>query len=176
MYLGETSKPLEDLQTLIGGYYAALSVHGLVEDVPSMAHFSTWLRLKTGWSMSCGWAYAIAEHSKPDTALAAFFSLVEQFRTLVPAVLSSARLSERNRPTGKRAVIGLDGRIARPDRVDVVQYAPEPIHFLRFHYATRIEDQHSLYTSDGSDATTLDHAKEWVCDELCVDRSSWQDR
>lgn len=62
MWLGETA-PLDDIQTLMHGYYAALLVHGIVEPFPAMSsHFSDWLRLETTWSMSCGWAAAIKDH------------------------------------------------------------------------------------------------------------------
>jgi len=173
MYLGDTSRPLEDLQCLVHGYTAALCVHGVVENVPSMAHFSTWLRHKTGWSTSRGWAHALANHAKQDSTLATFFSLVAEFRELVPTTLTAVLLSELNQPTGKRAKIGFDSRIPRPDKVDVVRYVPEPIHFLRFHYGPRLLDQHTLYTSEGSDSTTVEVAKEWVHDEFSVKPSDW---
>ena len=38
-------------------------------------------------------------------------------------------MKEQHQPSGERATIGYDGRIARPDRVDAVQYTPEPLHF-----------------------------------------------
>jgi len=176
MYLGATSKPLEDLQTLVHGYYSALSVHGLIENVPSMLHFSTWLYDRTRWSVSCGWAHAIASHSEHQSALGTFFSLISEFRTLRPTTLSFARLSERHQPTGVRTPIGFGGRVSRPDRVDVVQYAPEAIHFLRFHYGQRVVDQHPLYTSNGSHSTNLEFAKRWVHEEFSVQLSDWQDQ
>ena len=58
MYVTDGS--LRGLETLIYGYYAALHTHGRIEKVPQMTdHFSTWLSVETGWSMSCGWAHAI---------------------------------------------------------------------------------------------------------------------
>jgi len=176
MYLGETTRPLEDLQALVQGYTAALHVHGLVESVPSMVHFSTWLRHKTSWSTACGWAHAITTRAKLDSALATFFSLVAEFRTLVPTTLATVPLSERNQPTGKGAKIGFEGRLARPDQIDVLQYVPEPIHFLRFHHGPRLVDQHTLYTTSGSDSTTLSLAKDWVRDEFSVEPTDWQDQ
>jgi hypothetical protein len=174
MYLAETSTPLEELQTLVHGYTAALQVHGVVESVPAMVHFSTWLRHKTTWSTSCGWAHAIAGHTRQDSALATFFTFIAEFRTLVPTTLATVQLSERNQPTGKRAKIGFGGRISRPDQVDVIQYVPEPIHFLQFRHGQRLVDQHTLYSSQGSDSTTLDLAKEWVNDEFSVEPSDWR--
>jgi hypothetical protein len=175
MYLGETRKPLDDLEMLVHGYCTALYVHGLVEDNPSMKHFSTWLRFKTKWSTSCGWARAIAGQAEPDAELALFFSFVEKFRELRPRTLSTVELSAHHQPTGKARKIGFDGRTARPNRIDAIQYVPEPIHFLRFHYGARVVDQHTLCTTNGSDATTLIHAKEWVRDELSVPLPNWQD-
>jgi hypothetical protein len=176
MYLGETPRPLADLETLIHGYLAALSVHGLIEGVPSMVHFSTWLHHTTRWSTSCGWAHAITTHSEHDSALATFFSLIAEFRTLRPTTLSTVLLSEEHQPNGVRAKIGFDGKIARPDRVDVLQYEPSALHFLRFHYGQRVADQHLLYTSDGSHSTSLDFAKRWVFDEFSVQPSDWRDQ
>jgi len=175
MYLGETSKPLEDLQMLVHGYSTALHAHNLIEDGPSMDHFSTWLRFKTTWSTSCGWARAIATHSTSAAALASFFSFVDEFRRLIPFTLSTVALTDCHQPTGKRSKIGFDGRIPKPDRIDAVRYTPEPIHFLRFYYGPCVTNRHTLYTSDGSDATTLNHAKDWVRDEFCVDPGDWQD-
>jgi hypothetical protein len=175
MYLGETSRPLEDLQMLVHGYSAALHAHNLIEEGPSMDHFSTWLRFRTTWSTSCGWASAITTHTASTAGLASFFTFVDEFRRLLPLTLSTVALTDRHQPTGKRSKVGFDGRIQKPDRVDAVRYVPEPIYFLRFHYGPRLANQHTLYTSDGSDATTLDHAKEWVHDEFSVDPADWQD-
>jgi len=60
-------------------------------------------------------------------------------------------------------------------RERILQYTPEPIHFLRFHQGARVLNERTLYTSDGSDATTLKHAKEWVLDELSVNLGDWSD-
>lgn len=170
MYVDENS-PVRGLEALIHGYYTALSVHGIVESVPAMTnHFSTWLRRRTGWSLSRGWGAAIEENATRRDALATFFSYVDAYRRLVPVVVSTVTLGERHRPTGKRVKIGHDGLIDRPDAVDVVQYRPEPIHFLRFHYGTFVADQHTLYTSTGSDETTVADAQAWVEDELQVAR------
>ena len=172
MYVGDATA-VRDLESLVHGYYSALHVHGLVEPVPSMdRHFSTWLRIRRKWSLSCGWGLAIEEHSKPGQALINFFRLTDQYRRLAPVSVASARLGARHRPTGKRCRIGVDGRIARPTKIDVIQYQPEPIHFLRFHYGRRIEDQPTLF-ENGCDKTSLNDAKTWVQDEFRVNASEW---
>jgi hypothetical protein len=99
---------------------------------------------------------------------------VDDYRRLVPTVIATVTLDGRHSPTGKRAKIGHDGRIDRPDAVTVIQYRPEPILFLRFHYGDGVVDQRTLYRSDGADDTTLVDAQEWVEAELQVARSEWK--
>src|SRR5262245_35937231 len=133
MYLRDGCS-LRDLETLLGGYYAGLGMHGIVEDVPQMSvHFRSWLYYRTGWSCNCGWAFAIEQHHCPkdaDKALATFFRLVDEYRQLRPVVLCTVRLARRHHPTGKRVRFGFDGLMDKPRRVDVVRYRPEPLHFL----------------------------------------------
>src|SRR5437879_1940778 len=72
---------LRDLESLVWGYYSALSMHGIVEEVPAMnRHFLSWLHYRTGWSCcSCGWAHALGSlHPAHDAALAAFFRFVDE--------------------------------------------------------------------------------------------------
>jgi hypothetical protein len=57
--------------------------------------------------------------------------------------------------------------------VEVIQYQPDPIHFLRFHYSNTVMDQHTLYKSNGSDETSLLDAHEWVEEEFQVTRHQW---
>jgi hypothetical protein len=62
----------------------------------------------------------------------------------------------------------------KPCRVDVIRYRPEPLHFLRFHYPDRVEDDDILKTGTGDYATTVRFAKEWVRDELQVEFRVWR--
>ena len=62
----------------------------------------------------------------------------------------------------------------KPNRVDIIRYCPEPLHFLRFHYRDRVTDQWLLMTATGEYATTVRHAKQWVCDELQVEYGAWK--
>ena len=174
MYLRGGS--LLDLESKVYGYYAGLASHGIVEPVPAMDHhFASWLYHRTRWSMSCGWGAGIADrHKRPERAVAAFFRLVDGYRRLRPTVVCTVRLRARHNPTGKRVVVGLDGRLAKPRRVDVVRYRPAPLHFLRLHYPTGVQDQPLLMTGSGSFVTTVRYAKRWVQDELQVEPSAWE--
>ena len=162
---------LAELQTLLHGYNAALHTHGVVEDVPSMGrHFRDWLYRRTGWSCSCGWAYAITmRHTDRDEALAVFFGLVDAYRLLRPTRLCTVELGPDHGPTGRRVVSGMDGRMEQPRRLDVIRYLPEPLHFLRFHYEGRVEDGNLLMTGVMDFETDLDDAKRGVLDELQVE-------
>jgi hypothetical protein len=174
MYLGRS--PLHDLETLLGGYYGSLRVHGIVEPVPRMdRHFLFWLHHRLGWSCCQGWATAIEQrHREPDQAFAAFFALVDKYRELRPTGLCTVSLGAGHNPTGKRVYYGFDGRMDKPRRVEVMRYCPEPLHFLRFHYPDRIEDADLLMTHTGDYATTVRVAQEWVRDELQVELTAWQ--
>jgi hypothetical protein len=172
MYIGAGT--LRDVESLVYGYYAGLHTHGLAEHVPEMAnHFSTWLYSETGWSTSCGWASAIISNAGARPPLDLFFELVDRYRTLRPVTLRSAKLSRRNAPTGKRVTVGLDGRIERPTRVDIVRYAPTRMHFLRFTYGSRKANDWILMTGDGSHETSLRFAKQWMADELQTRDEDW---
>ena len=173
MYLRDGS--LRELETLVYGYYAGLSTHGLIELVPEMmSHFSTWLYRETEWSTSCGWAAAIVSNVNDASPLDAFFDFVHRYRRLRPVTLRSARLKRSNQPTGKRVVIGMNGRIERPLRVDIVRYAPTRLHFLRLIYRGRKVNDHILMTGDGSFDTSLRFAKIWMANEFQTSDADWR--
>jgi hypothetical protein len=170
-------RSLLDLEAQIYGYYAALKNHRVVESGPSMTHhFLVWGYFRKHWSTCAfGWARAIESRiSSLDEQLRKFFALVDEYRQLRPTPLCSVRLKRHHVPTGKRVVIGLGGRMEKPCRVEIFRYKPEPLHFLRFHYGNRIEDDWLLMKSDGTNNTTLGDAKRWVRDELQVKRDEWQ--
>jgi hypothetical protein len=173
MYLGDSG--LRGLETLIWGYYSALGVHHLDEGVPQMTrHFSSWLRFRKRWSLSQGWARAIEEHAKErELPLENFFQLVEEYRKLRPKVLCQAVLRPQHSPTGKRSVIGLDDRVEPPVKIDVVQYHPEPLHFLRFHYPEGPENQDILMTASGKVTTMVEDARRWAEDEFQLSAADW---
>jgi hypothetical protein len=167
---------LTALEDLVWGYHACLEVHGIVEPVASMGrHFLYWLYCRTNWSCSAGWALAISQHyPQPDEAFATFFTFVDEYRKLRPAILCTVALGAEHNPTGKRCRYGVDGLMDKPDRVDVVCYLPEPLHFLRFHYGDQLKDGEILMTREGKYNTDLQYAKEWVRDELQVSFAAWK--
>ena len=85
-----------------------------------------------GWSMSCGWAHAMREHVHEGEQLARFFAFIDEYRQLRPVVLCRVTLNERHQPTGKRTCVGSGLLTPPPLKMEIVQYAPEPLHFLRF--------------------------------------------
>ena len=168
---------LRDLESTLHGYCAALSHHSIDEGVPHMLHFAEWLRRETGWSMSCGWSAAFDEHVPHDEHTRRLFGFMARFKTLRPATVASVDLEDRHQPTGKRVVIGFDGRVERPDRIEIVRYQPEPLHYMRFSYPTHTEVARILMVNrpNGTlDAETdLDDAKGWVAAEFQVEAQDW---
>jgi hypothetical protein len=174
MFMRDNS--LRELDLLIRGYCLGVWVHGKVEPVPSMElHFGDWLYCRTGWSTCKGWAYAISsQYPDRDAALSQFFAFVDEYRKLRPTPLWRAELGAENEPTGKRIRFGDDRRIEKPDRVDIVQYVPEPYFFLRFRYGRRAEDQHLLMNGKGEHAVSVGYAKTWARDEFRVKATAWE--
>jgi hypothetical protein len=168
---------LRDLESEIWGYNFALRNHCIVEPVPKMClHFLHWLYCRTGWSMDCGFALAIErEISDYKEQLNTFFSLVDEYRKLKPTILCTVRLGKQHQPTGKRVVIGYDGRMEKPKRVDIVRYVPEPLYFLRFHNRDEIIDGDLLINPDGTYKSTINKVKKWAYDELQIKRDEWQE-
>lgn len=166
---------LRELQTLLAGYDTALDTHGVDEGVPRMSHFSGWLRYKTDWPLALGWATAI-EHNLVDgeSALETFFRLTDEYRKLRPTVLCSATLGPQHAATGRRIVIGMNSRQPTPMAVDVIQYRPEPLHFLRFHYPDGPEIRSILMDNTGSHASTAEFARQWVEEEFQVLPEEWR--
>ncbi len=165
---------LMELEAMLYGYEVALD-HQAVKTGARLRtrHFNSWLRWRTGWSLSCGWARAITLHSQDeDDATRRFFALVDEFRQLRPTVRARVRLKKHHQPTGARRVIGMDGRMEVPRVIEAVQYAPAPLFFLRMHYPEgRMDD--SILVDNGREATSLTFAKRWVREELQVRRDEW---
>ena len=168
---------LRELQDMIHGYFIGLGVNGIDENVPHVAtHFMDWLSHRKGWYDARGWAWAI-DHRKPvpEVAFNTFFKLIDEFRQLQPTILASVPLGPQNDPTGKRARIGYEGLIEKPDRIDIIRYCPEPLHFLRFHYGKKLEVWDLLRNGSGIrfDTKAAD-AKRWARDEFQVKFTQWQ--
>ncbi|MFP2926779.1 hypothetical protein ACLESO_16585 [Pyxidicoccus sp. 3LG] len=166
---------LRDLEMLLEGYSVATWVHSIDEGFTlDCRHFNTWLRFRRGWSTACGWADAVTRNSRSEEEAAQmFFALVEEYRQLRPTVRARVRLKKHHRATGARVVIGFNGRLEVPRVIEVVQYAPEPLFFLRFHYGARRVDEHVLH-DNGRDATSLRFAKRWVGEEFQVRLAEWE--
>jgi hypothetical protein len=169
MFIGASEYPLRVIESLVQGYNAALLVHGIVEARPAMSdHFSTWLRHVKDWSLSCGWADAIERVAARDTWLTDFFALVDEYRSLAPTVVCSVVPRDCHKPTGKKFLVGYGEKLERPDRIDILQYRPEPLYFLRLYYGHRCENTQILQTSNGSAATNQALALEWVSEEFGI--------
>ncbi len=166
---------LEDLQSQVWGYRIALRHHEIDEQVPDMGrHFLYYVRDKTGWGLSRGWAHAIAEHVEGlPNQLETFFSFVDSYRQLVPKTIATAILKDKHKPTGKRVLVGFDRLMEKPHKIEVVQYSPEPLHFLRFHYDDRTENHDLLFNRDFTHVTTIDDAKQWLNEEFGFEEKDW---
>ena len=171
-YMREES--LTELSTLVWGYYDGLRAHAIVEDVPQMLrHFTNWLESQTGWHECWHWPQLI-EKRYPDKKKSweVFFGFVDKYRRLRSTRVCTVELAERHQRTGKRVSYGSGELLERPVRVDVIRYQPSPIHFLRFYYPDRVEDDDVLRMKAFKFAT-LRHAKEWVREELLVEYGAW---
>lgn len=74
-------RSLRDLQNILIGYDAALTVNGLERSGfwPS-GPFSDRLHARYGWSTSTGWAGAIERNAGPEEPLQVFFRLLDEYR------------------------------------------------------------------------------------------------
>lgn len=166
---------LKDLQTLLAGYNTALDTHGIDEGVPHMGHFSEWLQHHTDWPLALGWAIAIGRNPVDgEPALDTFFRLTDEYRKLRPIVLRSATLGPQHAATGRHIVIGMNSRQPTPLAIDIIQYQPEPLHYLRFHYPDRPEIRSILTDRTGSHATTAEFARQWAEEEFQIRPEEWQ--
>ncbi len=121
------------------GYAEALTVHAIDEQVPPIAHFSGWLHHRTGWSMSCGWGYAIKEHVAPEERTERFFEFLDEFRALTPTVLFSVTFKEHHVASEKYVQWSRGNPRPRPLRVEMVEYEPGCPPFLRYIYSDQIQ-------------------------------------
>ncbi|MBA4031995.1 MAG: hypothetical protein C0478_14045 [Planctomyces sp.] len=138
-------------------------------------HFMEWVYYRTELSTCSGWALPLTHEIVGfDKQLERFFDLVDEYRQLIPVVLYRVTLEEYHNPTRKRAKIGINKLIEKPMLIEVVQYKPEPLHFLRFYYAEQIVDRSFLRDTHDNCDTKASHAMEWVSDEFQVRPEEWQ--
>lgn len=95
---------LQELAILLYGYGVAVQVHSVPEDFAfgSDGHFEHWLQKEYGWGMARGWATAIEDNlDEGETAMDAFFRLLDEYRAIVGAQQSrqfQSPVSESTRP------------------------------------------------------------------------------
>jgi hypothetical protein len=72
---------IEALYLLFAGYAIALHLHGIDDDIGDFnAHFTHWMRARTGWNTTRGWVAALRENGSSDKPLlATFLLLARQF-------------------------------------------------------------------------------------------------
>lgn len=173
MFVGDKVSALTVIAGYLYGYYVAMDIHGILEPGPRLAqeHFSTWLRLRGYREFASGWA-SVLQDAHGSAAFDKFFELADEYRTVSPRMMARVTLTERHAPTGKRVRYGMNGRMERPDRVEIIRYVPEPMHILRFHYGSRFVE-HPLHGPNVDPVTVLDDAFAWVTDELGVTQDEW---
>jgi hypothetical protein len=157
MYIGDLNeRALYVLENLVHGYSTALAVHSVDEHVPDTDHFSAWLGFRTGWSMSCGWAFAIIDNARPVSPLETFFKWIDEFRKLQPTLVCSVTTT------------------GQPDRVDLIRYVPEPLFYLRLCFASRFERGRILW-DNGREIRSRDLAVQWVQREMGIPSTEWRE-
>lgn len=165
----DTGHSLRELQHLLEGYDCALHVHALDEQVPSMRHFFAWLQHRVDWAPATGgWAEALLKHAGTESAARQeFFSLVDDYRQLRPTVIARVALTERH-GSGPRGV-------PPPRRLELVQYAPEPLVFLRLHYARHfVDEQHAPEPGGAYRGWSVARAQAWAQEQLGVAPGEWE--
>jgi hypothetical protein len=174
MFIGpwRDAASLQRLETLVHGYTTALHVHGIVEPCPDLCQFPCWLLHNTGWSMSCGWAHAIATHSTSGTALDTFFDHIDHFRKLRPITVWTVKLGRHHAPAPHRKLGDKPDRDV-PSRVDIVRYAPTQLHFLRSQLGRHAYNETNLYAGDGTRGSAVRAAKQSALAEFGILDADW---
>lgn len=128
------------------------------------------LRYHEHYRSARGWTArarrAIIENADGQPPLNAFFDWICEFRELKPTPVCSVTTTDDERRR-------LDGA---PERIDIVQYRPEPLFYLRFHYAEpeRVERGRLLW-KNGHYISSRESAVLWVKDELGIAPSEWRE-
>jgi hypothetical protein len=175
MYIGQHDD-LHVLEQMLDGYYIALHAHRIVEDVPQMTrHFIDWLRKRTRWSTSCGWAVAIHDrHPAREEQFDCFFRLVDEYRKLRLVVVGAVDLPAVEAPRGAPEAAASKALEERPRRIELVRYAPSRLHFLRYHHDDGIvDDKHLLSGQKCLLVDSREMAAERVRKEFEVEPSAW---
>jgi hypothetical protein len=159
-------RDIRELETILHGYITCQIMHGIIEiNVPFFKHFTNWLHYKYDWDLCYGWAHVMLEKFG-ENSFSEFFSLVEQFRRLIPKELGKIQLKESNDPTGKRVVIGMNTLMKKPKTIFIFQYIHENLFYLIYEYPEKREMDSTLYTS-------LKCTQKFVEDEFQVKKEDW---
>jgi len=140
-------KSIKSLSTYLAGYESCLELHSIVEKgVPLFKHFGEWLKNKFNWNLLYGWAQAITENiENQQDPLKKFYFLVNEFRKLQPKVVSTIKS-----PLNQKRITIIQGKkdeILSPKTIQIIQYIPENLFFLRFLYTKKQEDGRDLFYS-----------------------------
>jgi len=164
-------KSINSLKTYLDGYDTCMWVHGIIElDVPMFKHFGEWLvRMFNYQFTSYGWAYAIQNtiDNKQDP-LQLFFQLVREFRKLHPHMVTRVKIEPHHQPTGMKSINGTGEQISKPIEIQVIQYKPEGLFFVRHCYKARYEHSYSLFPSikEAKNQVEIEFqviSEEWIC-------------
>ncbi len=160
---------------LVHGYYTALRIHAIHEDVPNMgSKFGTWAMTETGWvGFNCGWGYAFDNNTpENEDALTRLFTYIDLYRLLKPTVTARVVLTEEQRQACPHRLLWVDNGSA-PRSLSVVNYAPSNLNHLRFHYSDYVEDDGFLMLNDGSFQTKLSDLFDRVADTIGLGHDEW---
>ncbi len=130
-------KSIRSLSMFLAGYDSCLELHSIVEvRVPLFKHFGEWLKMKFNWNLSYGWAHAITENvDRNQDPLNKFLSFVSEFRKLQPEVVSTIQGKIDENPS------------LLIKKIQVIQYFPESLFFLRFCYVEKYDNGRDLFYS-----------------------------
>ena len=162
------------LEDQIRGYYTALRIHGIQEDIPHLDQdFVQWINYETGWSTCVGWAQAIILFSgaeQGDAQLDVFFRLARRFLSLSRvevafAVLSADQVANLIADEKVFAGHGKDS-----GKVSIMRYGDEPLYYL----GVSIGDVHRRVRARGRLDVPLDEIFEWCESKLQISRQGWK--
>ena len=142
-------KSIKSLSTYLAGYESCLELHSIAEKgVPLFKHFGEWLKTKFNWNLSYGWAQAITENTEEQQVpLQKFYSLVNEFRKLqLEVVLTMKSPSNQKRIPIIQAKKD-ENLILSSKKIQIIQYIPENLFFLRFLHTKKKEDCRNLFSS-----------------------------
>ena len=142
-------KSIKSLSTYLAGYESCLKLHSIVEKgVPLFKHFGEWLKTKFDWNLSYGWAHAITENTEEQQVpLQKFYSLVNEFRKLQLEVVLTMKFPSNQKIIPIIQTKKDENLILSPKKIQIIQYIPENLFFLRFLYTEKQEDDRDLFHS-----------------------------